>query len=262
MSQTRIEWTTESWNPTSGCDFVSEGCWLCYAKRMAERLEAMGNPRYKNGFDFTIHEDKIDLPLSWSKPRQIFVNSMSDLFHPEAPAGLIRRIYRTMLKADHHVYQVLTKRAQRLAELGPTLPWRDHIWAGVSVENNEPIDSSGYCPTDRIDDLRRSGATVRWISAEPLIGPLPDLNLTGIDWVVVGGESGPVEKVRRMDPDWVRDIIRQCRAAGVAVFVKQLGTAWARKHGLSGKAGDPTDWPEDLRIREQPQILDDQPQLG
>jgi len=259
---TEIEWTSDTWNFLTGCQAISPGCKNCYAERDAERYREMGNPRYRNGFEFTIHEDKLDKPKSWKKPRQIFVNSMSDLFHPKAPEGLIRRAFRVMMDVDRHVYQILTKRATRLAEMGPTLPWDDHIWAGVSVENDQPIDSSGYRPTDRINDLRRCGADTKWVSAEPLIGPLPNLNLGGIDWLVVGGESGPIDDIREMKLGWVRDIIAQCRAQDTAVFVKQMGTVWAREHGLRGKGGDPSEWPEDLRIREQPDILEDQPELG
>jgi protein gp37 len=259
---TSIEWTSETWNFLSGCQAVSSGCLNCYAERMAERLKAMDNPRYRNGFEFTIHEDKLDLPTSWKKPRQVFVNSMSDLFHPKAPEGLIHRAFQVMTDVDRHVYQLLTKRANRLADVGPSLPWGPHMWAGVSVENKERVGSSGYCPTDRIDDLRRCGADTKWVSAEPLIGPLPNLNLGGIDWVVVGGESGPIDDIREMKLGWVRDIIAQCRAQDTAVFVKQLGTVWGRENGLRGKAGDPSKWPEDLRIREQPDVLDDQPELA
>lgn len=256
-----IEWTSETWNFLTGCQAVSSGCINCYAERMAKRLKAMGNPRYQNEFEFTVHEDKLDQPRSWKTPRQIFVNSMSDLFHPKAPNEMIRRAFRVMMDVDRHVYQTLTKRAKNLAEIGPSLPWDDHIWAGVSVENDESIGSSGYRPTDRIDDLRRSGATVQWVSAEPLIGPLPDLDLTDIDWVVIGGESGPKDNIREMNPDWVRDIIAQCRAQDTAVFVKQMGNALSRRMEISGKGSDPSEWPADLRIREQPDILDDQPEL-
>jgi protein gp37 len=219
---TGIEWTSETWNFLTGCLAVSAGCVACYAERMAERFQAMGNPRYQNGFEFTIHEDKLDLPRSWKEPRQIFVNSMSDLFHPKAPEEVIQRAFQVMMEVDRHVYQILTKRATRLAEMGPSLPWGQHIWAGVSVENDEPIDSTGYSPTDRIDDLRRCGADTKWVSAEPLIGPLPNLNLGGIDWLVVGGESGPLDDIREMKLGWVRDIIAQCRAQDTAVFVKQF----------------------------------------
>lgn len=259
---TNIEWTSKTWNFLSGCQAVSGGCGNCYAERLAERLQAMGNPRYKNGFDFTIHEDKLNDPKSWKSPQQVFVNSMSDLFHPEAPVPLIRNAFQTMLDADHHLYQILTKRAHRLAEIGPSLPWRDHIWAGVSVENDKPINSSGYRPTDRIEDLRKCGATVKWVSAEPLIGPLPNLDLTDIDWLVIGGESGPLEDIREMRLGWVREIISQCRSQNTAVFVKQLGSAWAKKNVGRGKGGDPAHWPEDLRVREQPQIFEGQPELA
>lgn len=256
MSKTKIEWSGHSWNPMTGCDKVSPGCKLCYMMREAPRRKKMRNPRYQNASEFTLHPDKYEDPISWEKPRLTFVNSMSDLFHEEAPEEVIRHLFRVMNEADRHVYQILTKRADRLAELGPALPWNDHIWAGVSVENDEPISNDGYAPTDRIDDLRCCGADVKWISAEPLIGPLPDLNLDGIDWIVIGGESGPKNRCRRMELRWARSIIRQCRLQDVPVFVKQLGSVWAREHGLRGKAGKPRMWPRDLRIREFPNHID------
>lgn len=256
MAKTNIEWTECSWNPMTGCDKVSPGCKLCYMMKQAPRLKKQRNPRYQNVSDFTLHPDKYDDPLSWRKPRLTFVNSMSDLFHDQAPEEVIRHLFRVMNEADRHIYQILTKRAGRLAELGPSLPWSDHIWAGVSVENDEPIGSDGYAPTDRIDDLRRSGASVKWISAEPLIGPLPNLDLEGIDWIVIGGESGPKDTCRPMKLRWVRSVIRQCRRQDVPVFVKQLGSVWAREHGLRGKAKNPAMWPRDLRIREFPDHAD------
>jgi len=252
MSSSKIEWTGRTWNPMTGCDKVSKGCQLCYMMQQAPRYQAMGNPRYQNGSQFTLHPDKFDDPLSWKKPELVFVNSMSDLFHEQTPEEALRHLFKVMNRANWHTYQILTKRASRLAALGPSLPWSDHIWAGVSVENDEPVGSGGYAPTDRIDDLRRSGAQVKWISAEPLIGPLPNLNLDGIDWVVIGGESGPKNEVRSLELRWVRDIIRQCRSQNVPVFVKQLGTSWAQTNESKGKAGDPSDWPEDLRVREFP----------
>ena len=263
IARTSIEWTDESWNFVTGCDRVSAGCWGCYMFNKVRRLKAQGNPRYLNGAALTLHTDKLDEPLGMKNPRQIFVNSMSDFFHEGITKETIYHAFDTMLEADHHVYQILTKRGQRLAELGPHLPWRDHIWMGVSVENDEPIGkSSSYAPTDRIDDLRQSGAAVKWISAEPLIGPLPNLDLTGIDWMVIGGESGPLNKVRPMKLEWVRDLIRQCRYYGVPVFVKQLGTAWAHENGLRGKGGQIAEWPADLQVREQPQIFEGQPTLS
>lgn len=257
-----ISWAGEErLNAVTGCDRVSPGCQNCWMFDLVEdRLQNM-NAKYEgNGTDVTIHEEVIEKPLSWRKPRLIFVDSMGDLFHPGVPDWVIRDMFEVMNEADHHVYQILTKRSQRLARIGPTLPWHDHIWMGVSVESDEVYTADGDRPTDRIDDLRRSMAEVMWISAEPLIGPLHNLNLTGIDWVVVGGESGDLDEVREMKLDWARDIINQCRSAGVAVHVKQLGKIWAHENGYSGKGDDPEEWPEDLRIREQPQIFPNQPQ--
>jgi len=236
--------------------------------RDAPRYQSMGNPRYRNGTDFTLHPDKFDDPFSWSKSRYVFVNSMSDLFHPEMPEEALQKLFRVMNQADEHVFQLLTKRGSRLAGIGPSLPWADHIWAGVSVGHAETYGGDGDRPTDRIEELRRCGASVCWISAEPLIGPLPNLNLAGIDWVVIGGESAPKRQAREMKLGWVRDIIAQCRLQDTAVFVKQMGSVWARENGCATnsdgkypKAGDPSEWPEDLRIREQPDIFDGQPEL-
>lgn len=262
MNATNIEWTTVTWNFLTGCTKVSPGCELCYMFQEVIRLRPQRNPRYHNGAELTIHPDKLNEPRYKKTPEQIFVNSMSDFFHEDVPLEIIHEAFRTMNQADWHCYQILTKRGRRLAELGPHLPWAEHIWMGVSVENADPIGkASDYAPTDRIDDLRASGAQVKWISAEPLIGPLPDLDLTDIDWMVIGGESGPRDAVRRMDPDWVRDLIAQCRYYGVSVFVKQLGTALAQELGLPGKGTDITQWPADLQVREQPYIYDGQPEL-
>ena len=260
MTPTNIEWTHYSWGLATGCTKVSPGCLNCYSERESEWLQHIGNPRYRNGFTPTAHPDRLDEPLNVQEPSLVFPCSMSDICHPAFPDDLLHAAFRMMHRADRHVYQLLTKRPWRLAEL--SLPWADHIWAGTSVENDEEIGSSGYRPTDRIDDLRRSGATVKWISAEPLLGPLPDLDLAGIDWVVVGGESGPIDDIREMKLDWARDLVEQCRAQDVPVFVKQLGTVWARKNGHSGKGGDPAKWPKDLRVRQQPTIFEGQPELG
>lgn len=256
MSNSLIEWTGKTWNPLTGCDKVSHGCLNCYMFREAMRLRKMGNRRYKNDTDLTLHPDIIDKPKSWKKGSLIFVNSMSDLFHEGVPPEFIRAAFETMHVADQHIYQILTKRGKRLRRLGPELPWPDHIWMGVSVENDEPIGKSGYAPTDRIDDLRASGAQVTWLSIEPLLGPLPSLDLSDIDWVVVGGESTKKkDEARPLKLKWVRSIIERCRAQGVPVFVKQLGTAWAAESGtyaVNKKGGDPSVWPKDLRIREYP----------
>lgn len=216
-----IEWTESTWNPVTGCTKVSEGCRHCYAHRMAKRLHAMGNPRYRNGFDVTLHHDLIDKPLSWKKPRRIFVNSMSDLFHKDVPLDFIQKVFHTMEQATWHTFQVLTKRADRLLELSPDLPWPSNVWQGVSVEDEKVVE--------RIDFLRQTPAKVRFLSLEPLIGPLENLNLEGIHWVIVGGESGP--GARPMDPEWVRSIRDQCHEQNVAFFFKQWGGVQKHRHG-------------------------------
>lgn len=208
-----IEWTEMTWNPVTGCRKVSQGCKHCYAERMAKRLHAMGTDRYRNGFAPTLHEDLIDLPRRWKRPRVIFVNSMSDLFQEEVPDQFIRRVFDTMRDCSQHTFQILTKRGARLRELGPSLKWPKNVWMGVSVENDEVID--------RIRDLASVPAKVRFLSCEPLIGPLSRLPLKNIHWVIVGGESGP--GARPMNPDWVGSVHEQCKQAGVAFFFKQWG---------------------------------------
>lgn len=225
-----IEWTGSTWNPVTGCTKVSAGCRNCYAERMARRLQAMGQPNYRNGFGVTLHPHVLDLPLTWKTPRTIFVNSMSDLFHENVPASFIREIFGVMVKAKWHRFQVLTKRSGRLLELSAVLPWTRNIWMGVTVEDGNVID--------RIDHLRKMGAAVKFLSIEPLLGPLPELDLTGIDWVIVGGESGP--GARYMDPSWVTDIQGQCVRAGVPFFFKQWGGTDKKKAGriLEGRTWD------------------------
>lgn len=215
-----IEWTDATWNPVTGCSKVSPGCKNCYAERLAARLHAMGNPRYQNGFEVTLHEDQLTLPLRWKQPKKIFVNSMSDLFHEEIPDDFIIKTFAVMERADWHLFQILTKRAERLAKLAPKLPWPRNIWQGVSVE------SADY--TWRIDSLRKVPASVRFISVEPLLGPIPKLPLKGISWVIVGGESGP--NYREVKPDWVRQLRNQCLKGKVPFFFKQWG-------GFRPKAG-------------------------
>lgn len=229
-SNSSIEWTDATWNPLTGCTKISLGCKHCYAERIALRLQAMGQPNYANGFALTIHESALELPLRWKKPRTIFVNSMSDLFHEDVPIEFIHRMFDTMGKADWHRFQILTKRSARLHDLSPKLPWLPHIWMGVSVENKN------Y--TYRIDHLRSSGACVKFLSLEPLLGPLRRLNLRGIDWVIVGGESGP--GARPMNPAWVIEIRNQCREAGVPFFFKQWGGVNKKKTGreLEGQTWD------------------------
>lgn len=208
-----IEWTESTWNPVTGCTKISPGCKHCYAERMAERLRAMGQANYRNGFELTLQPHMLNLPLRWKKPQAIFVNSMSDLFHKDVPLEYIQRVFDVMRRAHWHCFQVLTKRADRVAALDPNLPWAPNIWMGVSVENDR------Y--RSRIDNLRATGAMVKFLSLEPLLGPLTNLDLRGIDWVIVGGESGP--KARPMDSVWATDVRDQCRRAKVSFFFKQWG---------------------------------------
>lgn len=208
-----IEWTEMTWNPVTGCSKISQGCKHCYAERMAKRLHAMGSDRYRNGFRVTLHDDLIDLPRRWKKPRTVFVNSMSDLFHDEVPEAFIRRIFEVMRECPQHTFQILTKRSERLRKIGATLDWPSNVWMGVSVEDARAVH--------RITDLVAIDARVRFLSCEPLIGPLESLSLHGIHWVIVGGESGP--RARRMSSEWVDSIHRQCSGAGVPFFFKQWG---------------------------------------
>jgi protein gp37 len=236
-SDSAIEWTDATWNPVTGCAKVSPGCTHCYAERLAGRLQAMGNPRYRRGFALTLHEDQLDLPLRWKQPRRIFVNSMSDLFHAEVPADFIARTFAVMARAPWHTFQVLTKRAVRLAELAPHLPWPSNVWQGVSVEN------ARY--TARAAALATVPAAVRFLSVEPLLGPIPHLPLDGIDWVIVGGESGPGH--RPLEPAWVRAIRDQCAAAGVAFFFKQWGGRTPKSGGRLLDGREWSDYPKVVR---------------
>ena len=211
--RSNIEWTEATWNPVTGCSKVSAGCKYCYAERLALRLQAMGNARYRHGFRVTIHEDVIDLPKHWREPRVIFVNSMSDLFHERVPLDFIRTVFATMQACPQHTFQILTKRSKRLAGLAGALDWPQNVWMGVSVEDDRVLH--------RIQDLKCVPAAVRFLSCEPLIGPVADLVLPGIHWVIVGGESGP--GARPMKIEWVRGIFRQCRKANVPFFFKQWG---------------------------------------
>lgn len=221
----KIEWTEATWNPVTGCTKISAGCKYCYAHRLAFRLQAMGNIRYQNGFDVTLHEDLIDAPRKWRSPRLIFVNSMSDLFHKEVPTRFIQRVFKTMNDCPQHTFQILTKRSGILKSLANKLKWTSNIWMGVSIEDDWVYH--------RIYDLLEVPAHVRFLSCEPLIGPTEDLPLDGIRWVIVGGESGP--GARPMAKAWVRSIRRQCRAADAAFFFKQWGGV--QKH-LNGRKLD------------------------
>lgn len=216
-----IEWTDMTWNPVTGCTKVSAGCKHCYAEAMAKRLQAMGCERYKDGFKLRIHEDLVLLPHRWQKPRRVFVNSMSDLFHPDVPLAFLQRIFETMNACPQHQFQVLTKRPERLTEVAHLLNWTENIWMGVTVENQKFAFRSELLST--------VPAAVRFISAEPLIGSLDSLPLDGIHWVIVGGESGP--KARPMKEDWAIGVYNQCRAADVAFFFKQWGGVQKHRNG-------------------------------
>jgi protein gp37 len=276
MAATSIEWTHLTWNPVTGCDRVSPGCDHCYALTLARRLKAMGQARYQAdgnpvtsgpGFAVTLHPDVLGLPLSRTRPARIFVNSMSDLFHRGVPDEFIARVFAVMAAAPQHTFQVLTKRHGRMRSLLADPAWQDRVaaglarlaadrrgsaaaalplanaWLGVSAEDQQRASL-------RIPALKMTPAAVRFVSAEPLLGPIPSPRLDGIDWLIIGGESGP--RARPLDAGWVRELIAAARDAGTAVFVKQLGTAWARSHGLGGKAARPQDWPAGLRVRDYP----------
>ena len=229
-SNSAIEWTDATWNPVTGCTKVSEGCEHCYAERMARRLQAMGQPNYANGFEMTTHERALALPASWKRPCRVFVNSMGDLFHEDVPADFIRRVFAAMERAPQHHYQILTKRSRRLAELSPSLPWPDNVWMGVTVE------LAAY--TERIEDLARSGAVVKFVSFEPLLGPIDDAPLGSVDWVIVGGESGP--GARPIALEWALSLRDQCAHACVPFFFKQWGGVNKKRAGrvLEGRTWD------------------------
>jgi protein gp37 len=229
--KTSIEWTEMTWNPVTGCSKISPGCKNCYAERMAHRLAAMGQERYRNGFEVTLQEDIVQLPLHWAEPRVIFVNSMSDLFHEDIPDSFIQKVFNTMVTADWHVFQILTKRAERLAELASHLRWAKNIWMGVSVESPQ------Y--TFRIGHLQKVPAAVRFLSVEPLLAPIPKLPLAGIDWVILGGESGPGSRL--MELEWVREIRDRCISKNVPFFFKQWGGVRKKQ---AGRTLDGLEWDE------------------
>lgn len=230
MKKTSIEWTESTWNPVTGCTKISPGCKHCYAERMARRLQMMGQRNYTNGFKLTRHEHLLELPLSWKKPQMIFVNSMSDLFHAKVPAAFILSVFDTMSRAAWHTFQVLTKRSERLLELASTIDWPSNVWMGVSVESEK------Y--SFRIDHLRQTTARTKFLSLEPLLGPLPNLDLRGIHWIIVGGESGP--GARPVKEEWITDIRDQCLASGVSFFFKQWGGVHKKRAGrlLDGRTWD------------------------
>ena len=221
MASSKIEWTESTWNPLTGCTKISPGCKNCYAERMAKRLQAMGVEKYRAGFALTVHEDALEDPLKWTKPQYIFVNSMSDLFHKDVPVEFILRVFDVMRRAHWHQFQILTKRAERLQELDGQIEWPDNVWMGVSVENESYMH--------RIDLLRQTHAAIKFLSLEPLLGPLPNMDLTGINWVIAGGESGP--HARPIQPEWVGDIRDQCLGANVPFFFKQWGGTNKKKTG-------------------------------
>jgi len=221
MANSNIEWTDTTWNPTTGCSKISPGCKNCYAERMSKRLTAMGIEKYANGFEITLHKDTLSVPLTWKKPQIIFVNSMSDLFHEEIPEEFVQEVFSVMRKAHWHQFQVLTKRSERLLELASQIDWPENVWMGVSVENAD------Y--SFRIDHLRQTNAHIKFLSLEPLLGPLSNLDLENIDWAIVGGESGP--GARPIRKEWVTEIRDQCVAVNIPFFFKQWGGVQKKQTG-------------------------------
>lgn len=271
---TGIQWTDETWNPSTGCDRISPGCDHCYALTMAKRLKGMGQAKYQNdgnpvtsgpGFGLTVHPDTLDTPLGWRKPRKVFVNSMSDLFHARVPKTFVGGVWNTMALTPEHTYQILTKRPKRMrrilsdwAEAGWMFRKHDLIWCGPlhgplpNAWLGTSIESDDYAR--RADELRGTPAAVRFLSLEPLLGPLPSLDLSGIDWVIVGGESGA--GARPMELGWVRDLIERGHEAGAAVFVKQLGAVLGADYGAGKAGGDVARWPSGIRVREFPRTAE------
>ena len=225
-----IEWTEATWNPVTGCDKVSPGCAHCYAETFAERWRGLADHPYEQGFDLRIWPGRLEQPLRWKRPRMVFVNSMSDLFHEDIPEEYVRQVFDVMGRAQQHTFQVLTKRHERLVDLAPSLPWHPNVWMGVTIENRRFVKRASY--------LREVPAAVRFISAEPLLGPLEGLDLAGIDWLIAGGESG--HKHRRCDPNWVRELRDHCESAEVAFFFKQWGGRTSKTGGrvLDGRTYD------------------------
>lgn len=230
MASSHIEWTELTWNPSTGCTRISDGCRHCYAEILSKRLQAMGLAKYENGFKVTIHPETLSLPYEWKKGKMIFVNSMSDLFHHDIPFSFIESVFKVMNENPQHIFQVLTKRSDRLLEVSGSLNWTPNIWMGVSVENEKVMN--------RIEHLRQVPAIIRFLSAEPLIGPLPNLDLTGISWVIAGGESGP--GARQMEESWAIDIRNACQEQKVSFFFKQWGGVRKKRNGriLEGRTWD------------------------
>lgn len=227
MAASKIEWTEVTWNPITGCSKCSAGCKNCYAERFAKRLQAMGNPRYINAFEVTVHRDLFDRPFEWKKPRMIFVNSMSDIFHEKVTDEDILDLFEVMKKANWHTFQVLTKRADRLLKLSSKIDWPDNVWMGVSIEDADSID--------RCEKLKLTGAKVKFISAEPLLESIADIDLNGIDWLIVGGESGPGSRI--LEREWVIELREKAKDTNTAFFFKQWGGINKKKSGseLDGK---------------------------
>lgn len=227
MANTKIEWTNATWNPTTGCTKVSPGCKFCYAERFSKRLSAMGVQKYTNAFQVALHRDVLELPLHWKRPQLIFVDSMSDIFHENVPEEFVQDIFAVMRKANWHQFQILTKRSERMLQFVPQIDWPPNVWMGVSVENNDYM-----C---RIEHLRQTSACVKFVSFEPLIGPILDLNLGGLDWVIVGGESGP--GARPIKEEWVLEIRDVCIEKDIPFFFKQWGGKVKKHTGrmLEGK---------------------------
>lgn len=240
-NKSSIEWTESTWNPVTGCDKISSGCKNCYAERMAKRLQKIGVERYKNAFELTLHPEVLEVPLSWKTPKVIFVNSMSDLFHEKIPLSFIQDTFKVMKQAHWHTFQILTKRSERLKLLAPMIDWPDNVWMGVSVESETFIN--------RIDDLRTVPSAVRFLSIEPLISRISKMNLKNIDWVIVGGESGP--KARRLEPEWVIQIKEICEKQQVPFFFKQWGGTRKHRTGrkLLGRTWDDMPVPKNPRRR-------------
>lgn len=239
--KTKIEWTESSWNPITGCTKISSGCKNCYAATFAIRLKAMGNPRYKNAFDVTIHDDLLEKPLSWKKPQIIFVNSMSDLFHELVPDEIILKIFSTMNKADWHTFQILTKRPERMLELNNKIKWSKNIWMGVSIEDIDTIS--------RVDILKQTDAYIKFVSAEPLLSSLVQLDIHGIDWLIVGGESGHYS--RPINPLWVTELKEKCDESNVAFFFKQWGGFNKKKSGSKIDGVEYKSYPHKINIPEK-----------
>jgi protein gp37 len=243
VQKSTIEWTEATWNPVTGCSKVSPGCAHCYAETFAERWRGLRGHHYEQGFDLRLWPERLEQPLRWRTPRRIFVISMSDLFHPDIPDEYVERVFAVMAKADRHIFQILTKREARLTELAPALPWPTNVWIGVTIENRRFVHRADY--------LREVPASVRFISAEPLLTEVTKLDLTEIDWLIAGGESGT--GARRLDLSWVLDLAARCTESGTAFFMKQLGSVLAKELGAGDRKGtDPTLFPAELRRREMP----------